>query len=155
MSAEPGRKSAYSHYLRWRVVWQRIAMELTFRAIAANLNISLGTVYNVCQLFETTGEVDPKPIPKREELRKLDGHHELYIIGLVMENPALQLSEICSMIEEISPGTQVSLSTVCRLLHHYGITRKKVEKVALQRNEQYRTDFLVDMVVYYRREMLV
>ena len=32
--------------LRWRVVWQRIAMELSYREIAERLCISVGTAYN-------------------------------------------------------------------------------------------------------------
>ena len=39
MSAEPSRTKSYSEDLRWRVVWQRISMDLSFRAIARNLNI--------------------------------------------------------------------------------------------------------------------
>ena len=43
MSAEPGRKKAYSGDIRWRVVYQRIGMHLTFEAIARNLNIKHST----------------------------------------------------------------------------------------------------------------
>ena len=56
MSAEPGHKSAYLPDLRWRVVWQCIAMELSFRKIALNFNISCSTVQTTFKLFEQTGE---------------------------------------------------------------------------------------------------
>ena len=46
-SADPGRKTAYSEDLRWRVVWQRLSCEMSYRGIAQSLNISLGTVRNV------------------------------------------------------------------------------------------------------------
>jgi hypothetical protein len=46
MSAEPGRKAPYSEDIRWRVVWQRIGMELTFREISKNLCLALGTAHN-------------------------------------------------------------------------------------------------------------
>jgi len=39
-SAEPCRKAAYSADLRWRVVWQRLVFEHSFRQIADNLNIA-------------------------------------------------------------------------------------------------------------------
>ena len=39
MSAEPGRKTAYSNDLRWRIVYQRIAMNLPLVKIAQNLNV--------------------------------------------------------------------------------------------------------------------
>ncbi len=32
-SAEPGRKSAYSPDIGWRVIWQRLAMESSFEDI--------------------------------------------------------------------------------------------------------------------------
>ena len=65
MSAEPGRTKAYSPDLRWRVVWQRIAMDLTYRDIAERLSISVGTAYNIFQIFQRTGSVDAKPPSKR------------------------------------------------------------------------------------------
>ena len=40
LSAEPGRKRAYDRDLRWRIVYQRIAMNLKFVEIATNLNIA-------------------------------------------------------------------------------------------------------------------
>ena len=51
MSAEPGRKAHYSSDLRWRMVWQRLAMDLPFYKIARNLNVATGTVHNVFKLF--------------------------------------------------------------------------------------------------------
>ena len=47
MSAEPGRKAPYSKDIVWRVVRQRIAMELPFRKMVRNLNLSLDTVHNI------------------------------------------------------------------------------------------------------------
>ena len=82
MSAEPGRTKAYSPDLRWRVVWQRIAMELSCRDVAERLCISVGTAHNTFQLFQRTGSVDAKPPSKRPDLCKLNDH-QLYIICLV------------------------------------------------------------------------
>ena len=62
-------------------MWQRIALDLKYEDIARNLNISLGTAYNIFKLFKATGYVDHKKPPPRE--RKLDRHHELYIIGFI------------------------------------------------------------------------
>ena len=128
-SAEPTRRAPYSNDLRWRIVWQPIALDYGYQKIASNLSISVGTAY-IFKLFEATGEVDHKSQPKRE--RKLDNHHELYIIGMILDCPTLQLPEIASKVEEIS-GTVVSTATLCRLLASYGMTRKKVQHVALQR----------------------
>ena len=150
-SAEPTRRAPYSNDLRWRIVWQRIALGHGFEKIASNLNISVGTAHNIFKLFEATGEVDHKPQPKRE--RKLDSHHEIYIIGMILDSPTLQLSEIASKVEEMS-GTVVSTSTLCRLLASYGMTRKKVQHVALQRCLDLRASFVAS-VFTFSKEMFV
>ena len=67
-SAEPGRKTANSLDIRWRVVWQHLGMELPFRTIGMNLNIASSTACSIYQRFEQTGAVNAK----REELRKLN-----------------------------------------------------------------------------------
>ena len=56
-SAEPGRKTAYSDDLRWRIVWQQITQEKPYRDIAKSLNISVSTVHNIWQKFEATGDI--------------------------------------------------------------------------------------------------
>lgn len=153
MSAEPGRTKAYSPDLRWRVVWQRIAMELSYRDIAERLCISVGTAYNTFQLFQRTGSVDAKPPSKRPDLCKLDDHHQLYIISMVLDNPTLYLGEICTAIKDVT-GTVVVPSTVCKLLGRYGFSRKKIQHIALQRNLSQRASFIAN-ISCYPKEMLV
>ena len=103
------RRAPYSSDLRWRIVWQRLALNLKYQQIAENLSISVGTVHNIFKLFEETGEVDHRKHPKRE--KNLDDHHSLYIIGLIVANPEMHLSEIADKVEEIC-GTIVSTSTL-------------------------------------------
>lgn len=109
-------------------------MELSFREIALRLNIALGTAFNHFQVFERTSRVQPKMVKKRPNKCKLDRHHKLYVISLVLENPTLFLGEICSAIKEIT-GTKVAPSALCKLLGKYGLSWKKIQRVALQRNE--------------------
>ena len=106
MSAEPNRKAPYSSDMRWRIIWQKFGMDLTYRQIARNLSISIGTVHNVLKLFEETGEVSPKK-PEREDMRKIDNSDELFSLGLLLENPSLYLGEICQRIDSTF-GIQVS-----------------------------------------------
>ena len=58
-SAEPGRKAPNSRDLRWRMVWQRIGINLSYSKIASNLNVALGTAHNINHLFRKTGDVVP------------------------------------------------------------------------------------------------
>ena len=80
-------------------------------------------------------------------MRKLDHLHELYIIGLLVENPGLYLSEICQNIHAAT-GVTVSGSTVCRLLQRNGLTRKKIVQVAKQRCIEYRGKFMAEILQY-------
>ena len=131
-SAEPGRKAAYSVHLRLRVVWQRIVSERSFRQIAKNLNIAHSTASVIFKRFEETGDVAPSIQPQCENRRRLDTHHELFVVALVMESPSYYLGEICQAVEEVS-GVEVSEATICRILRKNGLTRKKIRLVATQR----------------------
>ena len=67
----------------------------------------------------------------------LDEQTELFAIGLIFESPTMYLQEVCQAIQDLT-FIQVSPATICRLLHRYGITRKKVKQAALQRCYQLR-----------------
>ena len=149
-SAEPCRRKAYHSDLRWRIVWQRLALELTFKQIATRLNIAISTAKSIYSLFEITGDVEPKlTCGSRRELRKLDDHMELFILGLILDDPSLYLSEVCDKVEELS-GIQVSQATICRLLKRHGLTRKKIRQIALQRSDSLRGSFIAQALLYKR-----
>ena len=78
MSAEPGRKTAYSNDLCWRIVYQRIPMNLP-----------------LYWLFEESGTVDPLSLRKRLDCRRLDLCRELHVVGVILENPSMYLGELC------------------------------------------------------------
>ena len=147
MSCEPGRKAPYSsdlrHRIGHRIVWQRIGMNLQYRTIARNLGIAVGTAYNICKAFKSTGEVTPIK-PCRVSTRILSDFEELTVIGLLLDNPCLYLAEVCQMIEDLT-GISVTASTACRILQRHGLTRKTVQQVALQRSSEYRGDFMAEM----------
>ena len=147
MSAEPGRKTPYSRDIGWRVIWQRIGMERGFRDIASNLQISLSTAHRIFKRFEDTGDVTVSKQQSRPYHRKLDDLHELFIIGIVMENPCIYLTEICQAIYEAT-GVKVSSSLVCRTLQRNGFSRKKASQVAKQRYIQYRAVFLSQVMAF-------
>ena len=144
LSAEPGRKRAYNRDLRWRIVYQRIAMNLKFVEIATNLNVAISTAHRTYQLFELTGDVSASEAPCQKRyhttLRKLGQQEEIYVIGAVLANSTLYMHEVCQEIRDVF-GLSVSPPTICRLLHSYGITRKKIRQVALQRSYSLRGAF--------------
>lgn len=101
-SAEPKRTAAYSQDISLRVVWMRLGMDLTFRSIADRSQIGLGSAYRLYQCYVRTGTFTAHKRSDRPQCRKLDGHHELLILGLVMENQGMYLVEICSKIQEVT-----------------------------------------------------
>ena len=139
-SAEPGRTTAYSPDIGWRVVWQRLGMEYTYEQIGRWLQIAPSTAHRIFSRFKSTGDVAPREQPSRECLRKLDHHHELLIMVIVCENPCLYLREICQLIYETT-SVVVSGSIVCRTLQRLGYTRKKVQQIARQRCQGFRGAF--------------
>ena len=137
VSAEPGRKTAYGKDLRWRIIYQRIAMGLKFAEIASNLNIAVSTAHKTYRYFEQTGNVvvSTSATTKRYETarRKLSKQNELFIIGVVLGNSSMFMHEVCQEVRDVF-GIVISPPTICRLLHSHGITRKKIRQIALQRS---------------------
>ena len=151
LSAEPGRKRAYDRDLRWRIVYQRLAMNLNFLDIAKNVNIAVSTVHRTYHLFQLTGDVaaSDAPCKKRYDTsqRKLVQQEELFVIGAVLANPAIYMHEVCQEINDV--GITVSPPTICRLLHSYGMTRKKIRQVALQRSYSLRGAFRAQCSLFH------
>ena len=154
-SAEPSRTTAYSPDIGWKIVWQKLGMDLTFRQIAERLQIAVGTAHRIFERFLDTGDVSPIMCKgkARPNLRKLDQYDELYILYMISDNPGLYLSEIRGKIYD-STNTLVPGSTICRTLHRNGCTRKKIVEVAKQRCLEYRGAFMAD-VIQYKKEMFV
>ena len=147
MSAEPRRKKAYSIDLRWRVVYQRIGIGLTFQKISRNLNIAASTAHLVLARFERTGNVEPVCSKCSYELRTLDEESELFVNGAVLSNPGMYLRELCQQLREVV-GVEAAPSTVCRLLRAYGITRKRIRLIASQRCESLRGAFMAQCSLF-------
>ena len=98
-----------------------------FQEIAKNLNIAVSTAHRIFKQFEVSGgiAIPMDPRKPRPDVRVLNEHSEMIVIGLILENPILYLHEICQTIQEVT-SLSVSQPTICRLLHRYGFTRKKI-----------------------------
>ena len=124
MSSEPGRTKAYSSDLRWRIVWHCVALNHKYRETTQALCISIETVSNVMKIFSASGDITGKKSPGRPSLHALTAYEELFVISMVLENPRVEQHEICEAVLETT-GTEVSISTICRVLRKYDMTRKK------------------------------
>ena len=124
-------------------------MNLKFVKIATNLNIAISTAHRTFKLFELTGSIDVSGslCKKRYDTAQRKQGQELFVIGAVLANSSLYMHEVCQEIRDVF-GLSVSPPTICRLLHSYGITRKKIRQVALQRSYSLRGAFRAQCSVF-------
>ena len=139
MSAEPGRKTAYSNDLRWRIVYQGIAMNLRMPLVKIAQNVAVSTVHPYIPI-EESGTLDPLSPRKWLDCRRLDLRSELHVVGVILENPSMYQGELCLEVMQVF-GIEISPSTVCRTLRRYGLTRKRLRQFALQRFSELRGSF--------------
>ena len=134
---------SYGKNLAW--IWHTVASLRT--------SVYLLELHNVLKLFEETGEVSPKLRSKRDDTRKIDNSGELYILGLLLENPSLHLGEMCQKIHSTF-GMLVTPSTVCRIIKRNGFTRKKIQQVAKQRSVEFRGRFFAEVQHYHPNQFV-
>lgn len=146
-SCEPGRTSAYSEDLRWRIIWHREALRLGNQVIAQNLGVDKSTVIRTLELFHATGSVTKRSYPKERAFRKLTKPCTLLILNLVLQRPGIYLHEIQRELKDLLL-LNVSTSTICRFLHENGFTRQRLRTFALQQDAFLREQFMADVSVY-------
>ena len=113
MSYEPSRSKAYNSDIRWRIVYQRFALEYSVQCVSANLGVSQSTVHRIGSLFHSTGSVDLKVVPDKGAMliKSLSSYDEFYIMELVVERPGIYLREICFELYQFT-GAVVSEASV-------------------------------------------
>ena len=146
-SCEPSRSSAYSSDLRWKLVWQTIALQLPTRQVASNLSVDESTVLRIVRLFETTGSVDKQKYPSEKSFRKITKPAEFFILHLVIDRPSIYLREIKNELQK-ELGVAVSESAICVFLHKAGFTRQRLKHYAIQRSDELRSIFASDMTLF-------
>ena len=152
VSCEPKRCSPYSEDLRWRMIYQREGLGLSYDTIARNLCVDPATVWRTVELFNQTGNVSKK-YDASNLPRKLTDTVQFFILQLVLERPGILLREIKSEVECIL-GLQLAESTIRQFLHAQGFTRQKMQLIAQQRDEELRSIFAAEMCIY-KPEMFI
>ena len=146
-SAEPCRRAPYSADLRWRIVWRRIGMEQSYRDIAQSqsLNVSTGTAFNIVKIFEETGDVDFKH--REYSVQIITDRIAMMIVAIIFESLSLYLKEVVQKIYDFTDEI-ISPATVCNVMHRHGITRKKIQHIALQRNASHRGAYIAEISMH-------
>ena len=97
-------------------------------------------------MFYATGDV--APVEQTRGPSCLLTEFELHIIlNTFIHKPTAFLHEVQEDLFN-SCGKWVHISTICRSIKHQGLTRKKVQTVALQQDERLRIQFMVDISSY-------
>ena len=105
-----------------------------FREIASRLQVAIGTAHRIFTLFET---LERCCLSLDMDDNRVVGSLMIctrYIIGMIADNPGLYSNEIARNISNAT--NMVDDSTVSRVLHRHGCTRKIVQ-VARQRCMEY------------------
>ena len=143
---------SYSADLRWRIVWQVCLQGKCVEEVARGLYVSEKSVRRYVDLYVTSGEVTREQ-SHHSPHRKLNDFEELTLLQSVLSKPGLYLRELQQELQEVT-GSWVDVSTICRTLRRLGLTRKKMKRVAIQRSEVRRVEYLAEILAY-KPEMLV
>lgn len=146
-SSEPWRTAAYGEDLRWKMVWQREGLRLTYSRIASNLNVDKSTVMRVLRAFQLTGHVGKKSYPTNRAYRELTASAKLFIMNIVIERPGIYLKEIKKELKDFMM-LDISISAICKFLKNNGFTRQKLCTVATQQDTFLREKFILDVSLY-------
>ncbi len=141
---DPGCSKAYSTDLRWRMVYQRCVLDLSYRQIANNLNVHMSTVRGTLNLFKETGTVKSIQGFHAITTNKLSFQDQCQIIEALCDNPSMYLHEMRHLIY-LSSGTSVSIATVHNFLRKQGFSRHKLSFRAQQRKDWQRSLFLSEI----------
>jgi len=82
-SYERTRTNAYSEDLRWRIIYQRLALDYSLQRVADNLGVGVATVHRIETAFAETGSVGKRKYPEDHGPHKLTETDELFIIGFL------------------------------------------------------------------------
>ena len=133
-------------HIRWRIVWQRIALNLSAKQVSLNLCVRVSTVQRIIQRYEMTGAVEKKTYNSENSFRKITDAAKYFILYLVIEIPGILLREIRKELSS-QLGIDITESALCNFLHKAGFTRQRLKLYAQQQDESLRNMFALDVSV--------
>lgn len=137
----------YSEDLRWRAVWLHLIRKLSYAEIADILFISERSVCRYVDLYQSTGDVQPKKQRHGPE-QLLNDFENITLLQCMINRPGICLAELQQQLNDIT-GTWVHLSTICRTVHRLGFTRKRLQHIALQCSEEQRARFKAEISIFH------
>ena len=110
------------------------------------------TWQRLVKLWRTTGDVVPESQSLRARLRVLDHEDIRYLLFLIRQNPDYFLDELLYLLKT-NRFISVHYTTIYRTLERVRVSRKKLQRVARERDEDQRAEFIARMARYSPEEL--
>ena len=115
--------------------------------------ISRRTFYRIQKLWQTTGDViDRPPITLSGRPRGLHRDDIHYLLQLVRQNPDYFLDELLNLLKT-NRFISVHYTTIHDELQRAGVSHKRLQRIALERNEILRAGFISRMAQFSPEEL--
>jgi transposase len=114
--------------------------------------ISERTFYRALKLWRSTGDVVTETASNAGRHRKLDCEDIQYLIRLIRNNPDFFLDELLHLLKT-NRFISIHYSTVHAELLRCGISRKRLQKIAKERNKDLHADFISRMAQFNPEEL--
>jgi transposase len=105
------------------------------------------TFYRVLKLWHETGDVVPSRSMHHGRRRHLEREDVDYLKDLIHQNPDYFLDELLDLLKT-NRFISLHYTSIHRELERTGVSRKKLKKIALERNEDGHADFISQMAHY-------
>jgi len=133
--------ASYTDDLRWRIVWHHLFLNIPADEVARLMFVSERTVYRYAERYCNTGEV--KPFIKQKGPSAILCDHDLHIVlHFLLTQPGTYLHKLQKQVFD-STGTWVHVSTICRAVHHIGMTH-----LSCKRSEVKRAEFWSEVCIF-------
>ena len=80
MSITPWRTSPYGEDFRWRIVWQRIGLEMGVNRVADNLGVSASTVIRIVKILGMLKSGSILRTPDQQRNSPIQSNYIFYIL---------------------------------------------------------------------------
>ena len=130
-------------------LYERARLDL--EEILDSCNISRSTFFRALKLYRTTGDVENARQVDRS-VRALDYDDIHYLRQLIHDNPDHFLDELSHLLKT-NRFISVHYTTIYNELLRAGITRKRLKRIAAERNEGLRAEFIARMAQYDPEEL--
>lgn len=120
---------------------------LPLENILLAVGFSESTFYRILALWNETGDVVKPQKTHLGRPRSLDYDDIKYLLILVRDNPDYFLDEFLGLLQT-NRFISVHYTTIHRELERAGMSRKKLKRIAQERNEDRRAAFVIEMAQY-------